>query len=111
MRPEDHRRDGEDRTDLVGCEVEAERDDQGDHCLVDRTSAPSCPTSVGGGPRFLFGRLGHAHLAPQVRGRAMNSDRLAAGTAPLALGSAAALPFCDCEFSAVTAVFAPVNPA
>ncbi len=30
---EDDRRDGEDRTDLIGCEVEAERHDQGDHCL------------------------------------------------------------------------------
>jgi len=30
---EDHRGDGEDRADLVRCEVEAERDDQGDHGL------------------------------------------------------------------------------
>src|SRR5450759_3300482 len=30
---EDHRRDGQDRADLVGCEVEAERHDEGDHRL------------------------------------------------------------------------------
>ncbi len=39
------------------------------------------------------------------------ADRLAAGTARLVLGSAAALPFGDGEFSAVTAIFAPVNAA
>jgi SAM-dependent methyltransferase len=36
-------------------------------------------------------------------------DRLAAGTARLVIGSAAALPFGDGEFSAITAIFAPVN--
>ena len=37
------------------------------------------------------------------------ADRLAAGTARLVIGSAAALPFGDGEFSAITAIFAPVN--
>src|SRR3990172_7200160 len=32
-KPQDHRGDGEDRADLVGREVEAERDHQGDHRL------------------------------------------------------------------------------
>jgi SAM-dependent methyltransferase len=39
------------------------------------------------------------------------ADRLAAGTAELVTGSAAELPFGDGEFSAVTAIFAPPNPA
>jgi len=39
------------------------------------------------------------------------ADRLAAGTARLVLGSAAELPFADGEFSAVTAIFAPLKPA
>ena len=39
------------------------------------------------------------------------ADRLATGTARLVLGSAAELPFDDGEFSAVTAISAPVNPA
>ena len=39
------------------------------------------------------------------------ADRLAAGTAQLVLGSAAALPFGDGEFSAITAIEAPANPA
>jgi len=39
------------------------------------------------------------------------ADRLAAGTARLVIGSAAALPFGDGEFSAITAIFAPANPA
>ncbi|MCJ7711636.1 MAG: methyltransferase domain-containing protein [Chloroflexi bacterium] len=39
------------------------------------------------------------------------ADRLAAGTARLVIGSAAALPFSDGEFSATTAIFAPSNPA
>jgi SAM-dependent methyltransferase len=37
------------------------------------------------------------------------ADRLAAGTARLVLGSAAALPFGDGEYSAVTVISAPVN--
>ena len=39
------------------------------------------------------------------------ADRIAAGTARLVIGSAAALPFSDGEFSAVTAIFAPPHPA
>ena len=39
------------------------------------------------------------------------ADRIAGGTARLVHGSAAALPFGDGEFSAVTAIFAPPNPA
>jgi len=39
------------------------------------------------------------------------AGRLAAGTARLVLGNAAALPFSDGEFSAVTAIFGPVNAA
>ena len=39
------------------------------------------------------------------------ADRLAEGTARLVVGSAAALPFGDDEFSAITAIEAPVNPA
>jgi SAM-dependent methyltransferase len=39
------------------------------------------------------------------------ADRLAEGTAQLVLGSAAALPFGDGEFSAITAIEAPANPA
>lgn len=39
------------------------------------------------------------------------ADQLAAGTARLVIGSAAALPFSDREFSAITAIFAPANPA
>jgi SAM-dependent methyltransferase len=39
------------------------------------------------------------------------ADRLAAGTARLVAASAAELPFGDGEFSAVTAIFAPVNEA
>jgi SAM-dependent methyltransferase len=39
------------------------------------------------------------------------ADRLAAGTARLVLGNAAELPFGDGEFSAVTAIFAPIKPA
>jgi SAM-dependent methyltransferase len=39
------------------------------------------------------------------------ADRIAAGTARLVLASAAELPFDDGEFSAVTAIFAPANPA
>jgi len=31
---------------------------------VDRTSAPSCPKRADGGPRFPFGRLGHAFGSP-----------------------------------------------
>ena len=31
---------------------------------LDRTSAPSCAKRGGGGPRFLFGRLGHAIAQP-----------------------------------------------
>ena len=38
------------------------------------------------------------------------ADRIAAGTAQLLLGSAAALPFGDGEFSAVTAITAPASP-
>ena len=42
-------RDGEDRPDLVGCEVEAERDDQGDDRLERaRTIAGSRPQIVPG---------------------------------------------------------------
>lgn len=37
------------------------------------------------------------------------ADRLAAGTARLVLGNAAELPFEDGEFSAVTAIFAPLR--
>ena len=39
------------------------------------------------------------------------ADRIAAGTARLVSGSAAALPFQDGEFSAATAIFAPAKPA
>ncbi len=39
------------------------------------------------------------------------ADRLDAGTARLVLGTAAELPFGDGEFSAVTAIFAPVSHA
>jgi SAM-dependent methyltransferase len=39
------------------------------------------------------------------------ADRIAAGTARLVTGSAAELPFPDGEFSAITAIFAPPNPA
>jgi SAM-dependent methyltransferase len=39
------------------------------------------------------------------------AGRIAAGTARLVLGNAAALPFGDGEFSAVTAIFAPLKPA
>jgi SAM-dependent methyltransferase len=39
------------------------------------------------------------------------ADRVGAGTAQLVLGSSAALPFGDGEFSAVTAITAPVNLA
>jgi SAM-dependent methyltransferase len=39
------------------------------------------------------------------------ADRIAAGTAQLVLGSAAELPFGDGEFSAVTVISAPANPA
>jgi SAM-dependent methyltransferase len=39
------------------------------------------------------------------------SDRIAAGTARLVLGNAAELPFADAEFTAVTAIFAPLKPA
>jgi ubiquinone/menaquinone biosynthesis C-methylase UbiE len=39
------------------------------------------------------------------------ADRIAAGTARLVTGSAAELPFEDGEFSAVTAIFAPVKHA
>lgn len=39
------------------------------------------------------------------------ADRIAAGTARLVIGSAAELPFSDGEFSAITAIFAPPNPA
>src|SRR5664279_5119799 len=36
------------------------RDSQGSPGVgVDRTSAPSCAKRAGGGPRWLFGRLGH----------------------------------------------------
>ena len=38
------------------------------------------------------------------------ADRIAAGTARLVSGSAAALPFDDGEFSAATAIFAPAKP-
>ncbi len=38
------------------------------------------------------------------------ADRLAAGTAMLVTGSAAELPFADGEFTAVTAIFAPLKP-
>lgn len=39
------------------------------------------------------------------------SDRIAAGTAQLVQASSATLPFGDGEFSAVTAITAPANPA
>jgi SAM-dependent methyltransferase len=39
------------------------------------------------------------------------ADRLADGTAQLVLGSAAALPFGDGEFSTITAIEAPADPA
>ena len=39
------------------------------------------------------------------------ADRIAAGTARLLLGSSAALPFSDGEFSAVTVITAPANLA
>ena len=39
------------------------------------------------------------------------ADRIAAGTAHLVLGSSAQLRFSDGEFSAVTAITAPANPA
>jgi SAM-dependent methyltransferase len=39
------------------------------------------------------------------------ADRISAGTARLVIGSAAALPFSDGEFTATTAIFAPPNPA
>jgi ubiquinone/menaquinone biosynthesis C-methylase UbiE len=39
------------------------------------------------------------------------ADRIADGTARLVLGNAAALPFDDGEFSAVTAIFAPARHA
>ena len=75
---------------------------------------------VGCGPgAFLATKARHARRvvgldASPVMLRAAQrrlADRLAAGTAQLVLGSAAALPFGDGEFSAVTVIEAPPGPA
>lgn len=75
---------------------------------------------IGCGPgAFLATKARHVHrvvgLDPSrtmlhEAGRGL-ADRLAAGTARLVVGSAAELPFADGEFSAVTAIFAPVKHA
>lgn len=74
---------------------------------------------VGCGPgAFLATRARHVHrvvgldASPTMLHEAERrlADRLAAGTARLVLGNAAALPFGDGEFSAVTVIFAAVKP-
>jgi SAM-dependent methyltransferase len=75
---------------------------------------------VGCGPgAFLATKARHARRvvgldASPVMLRAAKrrlADRLAAGTAQLVLGSSEKLPFGDGEFSGITAIEAPANPA
>jgi SAM-dependent methyltransferase len=73
---------------------------------------------IGSGPgAFLATKAGHVRSvigldpSPLMRREAERrlADRIAAGTARIVPGSADALPFGDGEFSAVTAIFAPVH--
>ena len=74
---------------------------------------------IGSGPgAFLATKAGHVRRvvgidpSPVMLHEADRrlADRIAAGTARLIAGSAAALPFDDGEFSAATAIFAPAKP-
>ena len=88
-----------------------------------RCSAPSLNDElldIGCGPGvFLADRARHVRTvvgldaSPLMLREAERrlADRLAAGTARMVLGNAAALPFGDGEFSAVTAIFAPFKHA
>ncbi len=73
---------------------------------------------IGSGPgAFLATKAGHVRTvvgldpSPLMRREAERrlSARIAAGTARIVPGSADALPFGDAEFSAVTAIFAPIH--
>lgn len=65
------------------------------------TKAKAVGVIVGLDPSEVMQREAHRRL----------EDRLADGTARLVVGSAADLPFEDGEFSAVTAIFAPLKPS
>lgn len=65
------------------------------------TKAAHVRLIVGLDPSEVMQRAAHRRLA----------DRLADGTARLVFGSAAELPFEDGEFTAVTAIFAPLKPS
>jgi SAM-dependent methyltransferase len=75
---------------------------------------------IGCGPgAFLAGKARHVRRVAGIDASPVMirdaerrlADRLAAGTARLVLGSAEKLPFGDGEFSAVTIISAPANPA
>lgn len=75
---------------------------------------------IGCGPGgFLAAEARHVHrivgldISPLMLRAAQRrlGDRIAAGTAQLVLGNATALPFGDGAFSAVTAIYAPAQPA
>jgi SAM-dependent methyltransferase len=74
---------------------------------------------IGSGPgAFLATKAAHVRRAVGIdpspvmlhEAEQRLADRIAAGTARLISGSAAALPFEDGEFSAATAIFAPAKP-
>ena len=75
---------------------------------------------IGCGPGgFLAAQASHVHrvvgidASPLMLRTAKRrlADRIAAGTAQLVQGNAAALPFDDHEFSAAVAIYAPASPA